>query len=272
MGGSILSQERRIVLLTCYSLYCTVDFTQKKPEWRLLCCTSFHRKSTNTQVTPDILYRYSGTANHWLLVIASCKLSWYLTTHATQMLLSGKLGHTQTSMTNSCMVWDPHQSDHHLVTTAAVTGCPTSLRWIQNNHSLLASGHPCFKVPEEPAISPRFWLSSLIKSHPFPGRLYFPHLKTVCIQGSSLMTNTKPYSLEVFGDHVWSSFMSPGKTGDTAKCPLYGNETPSQPGYKQRDIGWRWRSSSESIKHFCWFLTWGISVPVLAAVIQELLR
>lgn len=73
-----------------------------------VCCTSFHRKSTNTQVTPDILYEYSGTANLWLLVIASCKPSWYLTTYATQMLLSGKLRHTRTSMTVTAAWYQIH--------------------------------------------------------------------------------------------------------------------------------------------------------------------
>lgn len=216
MGGRILNQERGRVLLTCYSLYCTVDFTQKKPEWSLLCCTSFHRKSTNTQVTPDILYGYSGTANLWLLVIASCKPSWYLTTHATQMLLSGKLGHMQTSMSGTAAWYQIHTNLIIILSQLLL------LLDVQN-----ASGEykttilsPCFwqhKVPEEPAISPRLWLSSLTKSHPFLGWLYFPHLRTVCTQGSSLLTITVSYCLKVFGDHVWPSFISSGKIGDTVK-------------------------------------------------------
>lgn len=129
------------------------------------------------------------TFDSWLLIAS--KPSWHLTTHATQILQSGKPGHTDKYDCNSGRVSDPPQSGHHLITKAAVTGCPTCLRWIQN-HSFLVSGNPCFNVTEETAISPWLWLSRLTKSHPFPGWLYFPHLSTVCTQGSSLLTNTWP--------------------------------------------------------------------------------
>lgn len=220
MGDSILSQERGKVLLTCYSFYCTVDFTQKKAEWSLLYCTSFHRKSTNTQVTPDILYGYSGTANLWLLVIASRKPSWYLTTHATQMLLSGKLGHRQTSMTVTAAWYQIHTNPILILTQQML------LLDIQN-----ASGEYKTTI-----------LSLLLATHAFKGAwgscnftqivAIKPHKVTAisrmavfstpgdCTQGSSLLTNTKPYSLEVFGDHVWPSFFSSGKTEDTQPARL----------------------------------------------------
>lgn len=56
----------------------------------------------------SFLYGYPGTANLWLLVIASCKPSWHLTTSAIQMLLSGKLGHKQTSTTVRAAWYQTH--------------------------------------------------------------------------------------------------------------------------------------------------------------------
>lgn len=127
-----------------------MDFTQKKPEWSLLCCTSFNRKSTNTQVTPDI-----------------------------------------------------------------------------------------------------------------------PHLKTICTFGSSLLTNTKPYSLKVFGDHAWPSFISSGKTGNTAKYMEMRH--PASQAISKGTLAEDERAAQRAL-NTSWFLAWGIPVPVLTAVIQELLR
>lgn len=58
----------------------------------------------------------------------------------------------------------------------------------------------------------------------------------------------------LFGS-IWRSCVTSRKHGGTAE--LIETNT-CQPGYKQADIGWRWKSSSESIKHFSWFLAWRI--------------
>ena len=46
---------------------------------------------------------------------------------------------------------------------------------------------------------------------------YILHLKTGSGERSSALTNAKPYSFKVFGDHVRPSFISSGTTGDTVK-------------------------------------------------------
>lgn len=89
-----------------------------------------------------------------------------------------------------------------------------------------------------------------MKSQPALWWLHFAHKDHICTEGNSPLTSTKPRSLEVFGDHVWPL--------ENMKAQRNTWKHTCQPGYKQVDIGWRWKSSSESSKHFSWFLAWGI--------------
>lgn len=143
MGGSILRQGRGRVLLTCYSLYCTVDFTQKKPEWSVLYLLSQEKyKHTGHTGYPLWVCRYSKPLTLGYCILRAQLISDNLC-HSNAAVWQAE-AHTDKYDRNSCMVSDPHQSDHCLVTTAAVTGCPTCLRWIKNNHSLLDSGNSCW--------------------------------------------------------------------------------------------------------------------------------
>lgn len=66
---------------------------------------------------------------------------------------------------------------------------------------------------------------------------------------------TDQHKASLFGS-VWRSRVTSGKRWGTAE---HMETNTCQPGYKQVDTGWRWKSSSESIKHFSWFLAWGIT-------------
>lgn len=104
-GGSILSQERGRASLTCCSLYCTVDFKQEKPEWSLLHLLS-QEKYKHLGHTWYPVIQLQQTFDSWLLIAS--KPSWYLTTHATQILHSGKPWHTQTRMTVTARGYQIH--------------------------------------------------------------------------------------------------------------------------------------------------------------------
>lgn len=115
------------------------------------------QESTKTQVTPDILYKHSGTANLWFQATASCRTSRSANTQepVTQILTSGKLWHTQTNKyeCNSCMGSDLRQSNHYLVSTAAVTECTTYPEYKTTNPSLLLATHALSSFTQIMAIN-----------------------------------------------------------------------------------------------------------------------
>lgn len=83
------------------------------------------QESTKTQVTPDSLYKHSGTANLWFQDIASCRTSrsadtWepmspqsqHLASYGTHRLINMNVTVWRHLLRNSCIWSDLCQSDH----------------------------------------------------------------------------------------------------------------------------------------------------------------
>lgn len=217
-GGSILTQVRGEILLTCYCIYYTLNFTGKKPWVKSAVLHLLSQESTKTQVTPDIIL-YSKPLPPGYCILQAQLQCWYSTTCATQILAPGKLVYTQTNKyeRNSCVGSDLCQSDYHPVSASASTGWTTYPpgEYETTIPSLLMATHALRCLGKQwfyPDYSYQAWQSH---SHLYDSCIL--HLNTVFADGSIPLTNAKPYFLKVFGDHTWPSSTTSGKTGDTAK-------------------------------------------------------
>lgn len=161
------------------------------------------------------------------------------------------LGHTQTEehKYNSCMGSALQQSNNHLAPTAVVTvdmqHTPGECKTIIPSSLLVTS---VLGVPEEPVIFTHITAMEHNKVTATSRVAAFCTWKSYLHRGEQPTDQHKAF---LFGRSRETS----GKHGGTAE--LMETNT-CQPGHKQVDIGWRWKSSSESIKHFSGFLAWGI--------------